>query len=263
MACRYKLLRQEIGFAQQPRVPVRGPALVHDLAGEDRVEVVGLFAHGQENVALPVFQLGRVVGNKPQQVGFRLRRQRRALQWRITGRRRIGLAGQARSGRGIHWPGVRWRRHELGVGRTVQRLVDVDVGFQRQRGVKHGFDPLLAMRFERPLKAVGAAALCSRIWPPAIDMKRVNSWLFLAKSAWPSTWAVTRVFSASEFCFKHEGMARVAGEHDLENFGMPHVLAHQLVDVAHAERPVPHPHRQAIHGDLDHEIAGTRSKWTG
>ena len=50
-----------------------------------------------------------------------------------------------------------------------------------------------------------------------------------------------------------EGVAGVAGEHHLEDLRMPHALAHQLVDVAHAEGPVRHAHRQAVDRDLDHE----------
>ncbi len=54
--------------------------------------------------------------------------------------------------------------------------------------------------------------------------------------------------------FRHVGMARVAGKHDLENVRIAHFLMHELVDVAHAERPVTHAHGQAIDGDLVHEI---------
>jgi hypothetical protein len=48
----------------------------------------------------------------------------------------------------------------------------------------------------------------------------------------------------------------IAREHHLEDARMAHVLADQLVNVAHAERPVPHAHRQAVHGNLGHEIGG-------
>ncbi|MNU99981.1 hypothetical protein D3C71_901330 [compost metagenome] len=51
----------------------------------------------------------------------------------------------------------------------------------------------------------------------------------------------------------HVGMARVAGKHDFEHMRVAHLLMHELVDVAHAERPVAHAHGQAIDGDLGHE----------
>jgi hypothetical protein len=50
-----------------------------------------------------------------------------------------------------------------------------------------------------------------------------------------------------------EGAAGVAREHDLEDLRVPHALAHQLVDIAHAERPVRHAHRQAVDRDLGHQ----------
>jgi hypothetical protein len=50
-----------------------------------------------------------------------------------------------------------------------------------------------------------------------------------------------------------EGAARVAGEHHLEDLRVAHALAHQLVDVAHAEGPVRHADGQAVDGDLGHQ----------
>ena len=60
-----EVLRQEVGLPQQARVPVRRPALVHDLAREHRVEIEGLLAHRQEDVALPAIELRPVLGNEP------------------------------------------------------------------------------------------------------------------------------------------------------------------------------------------------------
>src|SRR5215471_9379724 len=51
------VLRQEVGFAQQSGVPIGGPALVHDLTGEYRIEVERLLAYGEKNVSLPAFEL--------------------------------------------------------------------------------------------------------------------------------------------------------------------------------------------------------------
>ena len=104
------------------------------------------------------------------------------------------------------------------------------------------------------------AAACSTMLPPAISWKRANRWLFFAKSAWPSTCAVTSVFSASVLRVDQIGVARIAGEHHFEDPRVPHALAHQLVDVAHAERPVRHAHRQAVDRDLGHEAARARAR---
>jgi len=49
------------------------------------------------------------------------------------------------------------------------------------------------------------------------------------------------------------GSARVARKHDLEQPRMPHPMLHELINVAHAERPVGHPDRQAVDRDLHHE----------
>ena len=137
-----RLLGHEVRLAQQPRVPVRRPALVHDLRGEDRVEIERLLAHGEKDVTLPALHLRRVVGDEPQQVALRMRRHRRTL---------LRLEAAAR-GRG------RLERREalaevivdqrLGVGevlrvaRAPQRLIDVDVLLERQRRIERGFHPL-------------------------------------------------------------------------------------------------------------------------
>ena len=47
--------------------------------------------------------------------------------------------------------------------------------------------------------------------------------------------------------------ARVAGEDDLEQPRVAHAVLHELIDVADAERPVRHAHRQTIDGDFHHE----------
>ena len=47
--------------------------------------------------------------------------------------------------------------------------------------------------------------------------------------------------------------AGIAWENHLEQPRMTHPVLDQLVDVAHAERPVRHAHRQTIDGDLHHE----------
>src|SRR3569833_841388 len=48
-------------------------------------------------------------------------------------------------------------------------------------------------------------------------------------------------------------VARVAGKYHLEEARVAHVPLNELIDVANAERPVRHAHRQAVYGDLHHE----------
>ncbi len=86
------VLRQEVRLAEQPRVPIRRPALVHDLAREHGVEIERLLAHRAEDVALPLFELGRVLRDQPEQVALGLGRDRRsrALERRVH---RLGAAG--------------------------------------------------------------------------------------------------------------------------------------------------------------------------
>src|SRR5208283_1323891 len=50
----------------------------------------------------------------------------------------------------------------------------------------------------------------------------------------------------------------IAGEHHFEQARVAHVPLQQLVDVAGAERPVRHAHRQSVHGYLGHEAVGHR-----
>src|SRR5690606_34371512 len=61
-------------LAQQPRMPVRRPALVHDLRREQRIEVERLLAYGEEDVALPALELRRVVCDEPEEVALGMRR---------------------------------------------------------------------------------------------------------------------------------------------------------------------------------------------
>ena len=53
-------------------------------------------------------------------------------------------------------------------------------------------------------------------------------------------------------------VAGIAGEHDLEEPRVAHMPLQQLIDIARAEGPVRHAHRQSVHGDLGHEAVGHR-----
>src|SRR6185437_4371705 len=56
----------------------------------------------------------------------------------------------------------------------------------------------------------------------------------------------------------HVGMTGVARKHHLEQTRIAHVPLDELVDVARAEGPVRHAHRQPVDGDLRHEAVGNR-----
>src|SRR5271169_726251 len=58
-------------------------------------------------------------------------------------------------------------------------------------------------------------------------------------------------------------MTGVAGEHDFEQPGVAHVPLHQLVNVARAERPVRHAHRQTVDRYFGHEAVGNRLEYDG
>src|SRR5579862_899864 len=58
-------------------------------------------------------------------------------------------------------------------------------------------------------------------------------------------------------------MTGVAGEYHLEQTRMTHVALDQLIDVAHAEGPVRHAHRQPVDGDLHHECVRNRLELHG
>ena len=51
-------------------------------------------------------------------------------------------------------------------------------------------------------------------------------------------------------------MPRIAREYDLEQAGIAHVPLQELIDVARAEGPVRHAHRQSVHRDFGHEAIG-------
>ena len=79
-------LRNEVRLAQQARMPIGRPALVHDLRGKHRIEVKGLLAHRKKNVALPALHLRSICSDEPEQVALRMRRQRRAYFARLRHR---------------------------------------------------------------------------------------------------------------------------------------------------------------------------------
>jgi len=236
-------MRQEAGFAQQARMPVGGPAFVHDLASEDRVKVEGFFAHRQEDVAFPLGQFRPVLRDEPQQVALGPGRQGRTPRAGVAFRRNR-LPGQMGVAV-VEGVGRRFGRRvqEFRIARAVQGLVDVDVRFERERGVEHGLDPLLPMGGERRFQPVRpSGALFQDVAAGHVE-EAPEQHVVLGKIGMTQHVGGDQGVLGQRIMLEHEGAARLAREHHLEDARMPHVLAHQLVDVAYAEGPVAHPHR--------------------
>ena len=144
----------------------------------------------------------------------------------------------------------------LRIALALQALVDVDVLLERERGIQHRFDALQPELFD------GLADLARMVGRVLDD---IFADLFLAA---PEQHVVAREVGVTEHMRGHQhvlgnAVARreirvpgIAGEHHLEQARVPHAVLDQLVDVAHAERPVRHAHRQAVDRDLHHEAVG-------
>ena len=148
------LLWDEVRLPHEPRVPIRGPPLIHDLRGEHRIEIEGFFAHREEDVPLPAFHLRRVLRHEPEQIALRMRRNGRAF---------LGL--HARAGRGrlelrktlakLIIFGRPLVLDVFRIARATQRLIDVDVLFQGEGGIEHGFHALHTVSLYRLLDLTG------------------------------------------------------------------------------------------------------------
>src|SRR5687767_10955189 len=112
-------------------MPVRGPALIHDLTREDRIEIKRLFANREEDVALPWLHLGRVLRDEPQQVTFGMRRDRRLLPEAglLRPNRVRTQRGKAFRELAIHGDRSSTLDHSLGITRSAQTLIYIDVLF--------------------------------------------------------------------------------------------------------------------------------------
>ena len=252
-----RLLRHEVRLAQQPRVPVGRPALVHDLRGEHRVEIERLLAHREEDVTLPALHLRGVVRHEPQQVVLGMRRDGCAF----LGLDRTAGRGRVESREALAELVVRERAvvlEVLRIARAAQRLIDVDVLLEGECGIERRFDALRAVSLDRLRDLAGVIG-------GVLDDALAH--LLLAAS---EQQIVAREVRVPEHVSGHQdvlgeavalgeiGVPGIAGKHHLEEPRVPHVALDELVDVAHAEGPVRHAHRQPVHGDLHHEAVGDR-----
>src|SRR6188508_3710383 len=126
-------------------MPVRRPALVHDLAGEDGMEIERLLAHGAENVALPLLELRRVLGDEPQQVALGRRRDRgaRALERRVGRRSAARQVVEALLETALVHGTRRFDVARIAV--APQELDRIDVSLERKRRIEHLLDAVLAV----------------------------------------------------------------------------------------------------------------------
>ena len=145
----------------------------------------------------------------------------------------------------------------------MQRMLDVNVRFERKRGVEHRLDALLAVLGQRFLDAMRArGGLLEN--PAAGHRHRAHEQRVAAREI-----GVTEHVRQDQHVLRKRvavdevGMARIAGKHYLEDPRVAHAALNQVMDVAHAERPVRHAHRQAVHGGLHHEVLGNELEVDG
>jgi hypothetical protein len=83
-------------------------------------------------------------------ISFRVRRQRRADLARLRNSRDAGIE-RRKAGAKCIVRRVRWSRQVFRVALTTQLLINVDVLFQRQRGVEHLLHGIHPIGFDVPL----------------------------------------------------------------------------------------------------------------
>jgi hypothetical protein len=143
-----------------------------------------------------------------------------------------------------------------GVERAMQLLVEIDVGLERERRVQHGLDALVPVIPDRFLDAVSLRRgvlddVGARHLREACKEVVVLREIGVAKHVRGDQRVLGERVRIDEIA-----VARIAGEHHLEDPRVAHRLTDQLVDVAHAERPVRHADRQPVDRHLVHEVAG-------
>ena len=200
-----------------------------------------------------------MVRDEPQQVALRVRRHRRPHDRAAVARRRGQVRPQGTKTLQER-VAVRDRRaRDLGrVGLAAQRRVDVDVLFERERRVEHGLDTVRAVRLDRggDLPRVGRRLLddvLAHLRGTAPEQQVVGGKISVPEHVCDDEQVLGVAVVAPEV-----GVTRVAREHDLEQPRQAEPVLHQPVDVAHAERPVRHAHRQPVDRDFHHQAVRHR-----
>ncbi len=144
-------------------------------------------------------------------------------------------------------------RQILGVALPAQRLVDIDVLLERERRVQHRLHPLTPVLLDGLLdlpRVIGGMLddVLADLPLAALEQHVVLGEIRMPQHVCRHQHVLGEPVARSEI-----GVTRIAREHHLEQPRIAHVPLDELVDVADAERPVRHAHRQAVHGDLHHE----------
>jgi hypothetical protein len=135
----------------------------------------------------------------------------------------------------------------------MQLARHVDVRLEGQGGIEHRLDALDACGVDRELDAMGVRRRLLHDVAPGHLVEAREQLVVLGEVGVPQHVGGDQRVLGERVAVHQERAARVAGKHHLEDLRVAHALAHQLVDVAHAEGPVRHAHRQAVHRDLGHE----------
>jgi hypothetical protein len=131
--------------------------------------------------------------------------------------------------------------------------VRVHMGLQRQGRIQHRVHGRLAVQLRRALHQPGVGGAAFQDAAAARFRKTVQQRIAAAKVGVAQHMGTDqRIFSLG-VAVRQEGAAWRAGKHHFINAGLAHMARRHLAQVAQAEGPVAHAHRQTIDGDFEHE----------
>ncbi len=147
-------------------------------------------------------------------------------------------------------------RRIFGIALAPQRLIEIDVLLEGQGGIEHLLHGIEAVGLDVPLDLAGVARrvlddVCVALVLAAAEQHVVLREIGVTEHVCGDQHVVREPVAGGEI-----RVARIAGEHHLEQPRVAHVPLQQLIDIARAEGPVRHAHRQPIDGDLGHETVG-------
>ena len=151
---------------------------------------------------------------------------------------------------------LRIGRRILRVEFAPQRLVEVDVLLEGQRGIENLLHCLESVGLDVALDLACVAGGVLDDLGVALFLATAEQHIVLGKVRMPEHVGGHEHVVRETVARGEVRTTRIAGEHDLEQARIAHVPLQQLVDVARAERPVRHAYRQSVHGDFRHEAVG-------
>jgi len=124
---------------------------------------------------------------------------------------------------------------------------------QREGRIQHRLHALDPIFLERLVDALGVGSglfhdVIARLFLHATEQGIVLAEVGMAQHVGSDQYVLGLAVAVGEI-----GTPRIARHDHLEDVGITHAMLDQLIDVAYAERPVWHPHRQAIDCHLHHE----------